>query len=104
MSADSAGPLHSLAIGINSMAARIGVNQEDLRARVAQATAGLQYEKDAAERATLAKSHFLAAASHDLRQPLHALSLTLSAMESPAANTPDANAIARAREARHDQA
>lgn len=80
MSADAAGPLQSLAIGINSMAARIGVNQEDLRARVAQATAGLQYEKDAAERATLAKSHFLAAASHDLRQPLHALGLFVSAL------------------------
>jgi signal transduction histidine kinase len=80
MSTDTAGPLHSLAIGINSMAARIGLNQEDLRARVAQATAGLQREKDAAERATLAKSHFLAAASHDLRQPLHALGLFVSAL------------------------
>lgn len=80
MSTDSAGPLHSLAIGINNMAARIGISQEDLLARVAQATAGLQREKDAAERATLAKSHFLAAASHDLRQPLHALGLFVSAL------------------------
>ncbi len=62
------------------MAARIGVSQEDLRSRVAEATAGLQREKDAAERATQAKSHFLAAASHDLRQPLHALGLFVSAL------------------------
>lgn len=75
-----AGPLHSLAVGINDMAARIGGSQEDLRARVAEATAGLQREKDAAERATMAKSHFLAAASHDLRQPLHALGLFVSAL------------------------
>ncbi|MBI5899366.1 MAG: response regulator [Rhodocyclales bacterium] len=80
MSADTAGPLQSLAIGINSMAARIGLTQEDLLTRVAQATSGLQHEKDAAERATLAKSHFLAAASHDLRQPLHALGLFVAAL------------------------
>ena len=37
--------------------------------------ARLQHEKEAAERSDLAKSRFLAAASHDLRQPVHALSL-----------------------------
>ncbi len=35
----------------------------------------LQREKEAVERNDLAKSRFLAAASHDLRQPVHALSL-----------------------------
>ena len=80
MDVTSAGPLRSLAMGINHMATRIGVSQEDLRSRVAEATAGLQREKDAAERATMAKSHFLAAASHDLRQPLHALGLFVSAL------------------------
>lgn len=35
----------------------------------------LQVQKEEAERASAAKSRFLAAASHDLRQPLHALAL-----------------------------
>lgn len=80
MNIEDAGALQSLAAGINHMAARIGVTQEELRARVAEATAGLQREKEAAEHATIAKSHFLAAASHDLRQPLHALGLFVSAL------------------------
>lgn len=37
--------------------------------------ADLQKQKDELQRANLAKSKFLAAASHDLRQPMHALSL-----------------------------
>ena len=40
----------------------------------------LQREKSAAEQANAAKSRFLAAASHDLRQPVHALSLFVAAM------------------------
>jgi len=80
MATESAGALQSLAAGINDMAGRIGVTQEDLRARIAEATRDLQQEKETAEHATLAKSHFLAAASHDLRQPLHALGLFVSGL------------------------
>jgi signal transduction histidine kinase/CheY-like chemotaxis protein len=40
----------------------------------------LAEEKRIAERAVIAKSRFLAAASHDLRQPLHAMGLFLSAL------------------------
>jgi signal transduction histidine kinase len=40
----------------------------------------LAAEKQIAERAIVAKSRFLAAASHDLRQPLHAMGLFLSAL------------------------
>lgn len=40
----------------------------------------LRLQKEAAEQANVAKSKFLAAASHDLRQPLHALSLFSAAL------------------------
>jgi CheY-like chemotaxis protein/signal transduction histidine kinase len=41
----------------------------------------LQEKKAEAEEANVAKSRFLAAASHDLRQPLHALTLFVSALD-----------------------
>lgn len=41
----------------------------------------LQEKKAEAEAANVAKSRFLAAASHDLRQPLHALTLFVSALD-----------------------
>lgn len=40
----------------------------------------LEHEKLIAERAVIAKSRFIAAASHDLRQPLHAMGLFLDAL------------------------
>ncbi len=42
----------------------------------------LRQQKEAAEQANQAKSKFLAAASHDLRQPLHALSLFTALLDS----------------------
>ncbi len=47
-----------------------------------ESEARLRQARDAAEEAAAAKSRFLAAASHDLRQPVHTLRLLLSAMES----------------------
>ena len=41
----------------------------------------LRQQKDAAEEANIAKSRFLAVASHDLRQPLHALGLFVQALQ-----------------------
>jgi signal transduction histidine kinase len=78
-----AGPLLSLAQGINVMAERIGMTQEDLRRQVDGATAELVRQRDAAQKATAAKSRFLAAASHDLRQPLMALGLFVSHLRNP---------------------
>jgi two-component system, sensor histidine kinase len=47
----------------------------------------LRRRNEVAEEANIAKSRFLAAASHDLRQPLHALGLFVQALEdSPLAN------------------
>ena len=40
-----------------------------------------EYQRQQAENANLAKTHFLAAASHDLRQPIHAMSLLLNVLE-----------------------
>jgi len=41
----------------------------------------LSFQKEEAEQANIAKSKFLAAASHDLRQPLHALMLFTSVLD-----------------------
>jgi signal transduction histidine kinase/ActR/RegA family two-component response regulator len=48
--------------------------------RLAEQNVGLECAKAEAESATEAKSRFLAAASHDLRQPLHALTLFARAL------------------------
>lgn len=72
------GSLRRLATAINDMAARLETAHDEMQARVLEATAELVARKDEAERATLAKSRFLAAASHDLRQPMHALGLFIS--------------------------
>ena len=51
-----------------------------LRIQTEELAANLQRQKDIAEQANLAKSSFLAAASHDLRQPVHALGLLAGAL------------------------
>ena len=68
-------PLRKLQADLNCMAEGLQLGREDLEIRIRAATAELQQKKDEAEAATLAKSRFLAAASHDLRQPTHALGM-----------------------------
>ena len=68
-------PLLELQQGINQMAERLERGRDELELRVVEATAALREKKEEAESATLAKSRFLAAASHDLRQPTHALGM-----------------------------
>jgi signal transduction histidine kinase/CheY-like chemotaxis protein len=68
-------PLRDLQQGLNQMAEHLQQGRDELERRVALATAELRTKKDEAETATRAKSRFLAAASHDLRQPIHALGM-----------------------------
>ncbi len=72
------GSLKRLAVGVNDMAERLQGAHDDMTRRIAEATAELRARKDEAERADIAKSRFLAAASHDLRQPMHALGLFIA--------------------------
>jgi signal transduction histidine kinase/CheY-like chemotaxis protein len=76
----SYGEIGLLERGVNRMAQSLEENQRNLKLRVEDATFELRGQKLAAEAAVLAKSRFLAAASHDLRQPLHALTLLVAAL------------------------
>ncbi len=67
--------LRALAEGVNDMADKLGASQEYLQRQIEAATRELLDKKDEAERGNRAKTRFLAAASHDLRQPMHALGL-----------------------------
>jgi signal transduction histidine kinase/CheY-like chemotaxis protein len=68
-------PLRDLQKGLNLMAERLESGRDDMAQRIDAATSELREKKEEAEMATLAKSRFLAAASHDLRQPTHALGM-----------------------------
>jgi signal transduction histidine kinase len=58
-------------------ALRVGFDNEDLAQMLRLREAEAQAARARAEEANRAKSRFLAAASHDLRQPLHSLALLL---------------------------
>jgi two-component system, sensor histidine kinase len=68
-----------MAIFVTGMGA-IGVRANRNFNELVRLRIDLQEQKEVAERASLAKSQFLAAASHDLRQPVHALGLFVSAL------------------------
>ena len=76
----SQGEIGQLERGVNRMAGALEANRNNLTIKVRDATSELLGQKLAAEAAVLAKSRFLAAASHDLRQPLHALTLLVAAL------------------------
>jgi len=67
--------LATLAQGLNESATHLQQERANLQHRVDEATQALREKKEEAERSSEGKSHFLAVASHDLRQPLHALGL-----------------------------
>lgn len=65
-------------VRLADMATALQASHETLEARVQAATQELEQRRNEAERLGEAKSRFFAAASHDLRQPLHALQLFLA--------------------------
>jgi two-component system, sensor histidine kinase len=66
--------------GVNNLARAIAESQRTLSDKVENATSALKAQRDEASAASQAKSRFLAAASHDLRQPMHALGLFCTAL------------------------
>ncbi len=82
------GSLQTLTERINEMGGQLAVSHEDMQRRIEAATDELRLRKDEAERANVAKSRFLAAASHDLRQPMHALGLFVAQLQ-PQVHTPE---------------
>ncbi len=74
----TADPLASLHLGLNTMAQQLRQARDALEQRVEVVTQELRQKKEEAESATMAKSRFLAAASHDLRQPTHALGMLVA--------------------------
>ena len=75
---DHRDPLHELQDALNQMATRLAWGRDELEQRVIAATLELRAKKEEAEEATVAKSRFLASASHDLRQPTHALGMFIA--------------------------
>lgn len=87
--AEHLGALLNMAAWITVMSIRTHRRQraaelaaEHERQLVARLAVDLRHQKELAEEASLTKSRFLAAASHDLRQPVHALSLFIGALRS----------------------
>jgi signal transduction histidine kinase/ActR/RegA family two-component response regulator len=83
--------LANLAHDINRLAERLQRNRQQSDEQVRVATAVALQRMAEAEQAALSRARFLAAASHDLRQPLHAMGLfidgllpTASATQRPA--------------------
>jgi signal transduction histidine kinase len=90
------GTLVSLETGFNEMAVTLDASQRRSASALAHSEAELarqleiaKAKKEEAERASEAKSRFLAAASHDLRQPLHALTLFATEMSAAMTKTRD---------------
>jgi len=81
VSESAQGELGELERGVNQMAEVIARHAEEMSQRIEEATRELRSQKLAAEAAVKARSRFLAAASHDLRQPMQALILLVEALK-----------------------
>jgi signal transduction histidine kinase len=85
---NSGDELEALGNQFNSMAARLQDSYATLERKVEERTYQL-------EQANLAKSRFLAVASHDLRQPLHALGLFVAQLRTAATASDRVRIVAR---------
>ncbi len=92
--AHRSGTLVSLETGFNEMARALDASHDRSASALALSEAQLarqleiaQTKKEEAERASETKSRFLAAASHDLRQPLHALTLFATELSAAVTNS-----------------
>ncbi|WP_431108777.1 ATP-binding response regulator [Variovorax paradoxus] len=77
------GHTHELAVlahDIDRLAERLQRNRQVSEERVREATAVALQRMAEAEQAALSRARFLAAASHDLRQPLHAMGLFIDGL------------------------
>ncbi|RYZ12263.1 MAG: hybrid sensor histidine kinase/response regulator [Comamonadaceae bacterium] len=72
--------LARLAHDVNRLAERLQRNQQISEDRVREATSVALERMADAEQAALSRARFLAAASHDLRQPLHAMGLFIDGL------------------------
>ena len=87
-----------LAHDINRLADRLQRNRQSSEERVREATAVALQRMAEAEQAALSRARFLAAASHDLRQPLHAMGLFIDGLM-PNATPAQRPAVLRLQEA-----
>ena len=80
---DGRAPHHefaTLAGDVNRLAERLQQHRQASESRVREATAVALMRMAEAEQAALSRARFLAAASHDLRQPLHAMGLFIDGL------------------------
>lgn len=80
-------------MALNSI--RIRFERDEAVSRLQQLNAELREAREQAEEANRAKSRFLASSSHDLRQPLHAISLLAAALSAVAKEPQVLDIVAR---------
>jgi signal transduction histidine kinase/CheY-like chemotaxis protein len=86
-----------LVIQFASRVSRTFLESVNVRLQNAELLGELRRQKEAAEEANVAKSRFLAVASHDLRQPLHALSLFVQALQESSIATQERHIVGNIR-------
>ena len=70
-----------LATGFNEMTEQLQIERTQLQQKIHNATQALRQKVKEVEEANSNKTRFLAAASHDLRQPMHALGLFVGELQ-----------------------